>query len=365
MYHKAADVRTLLLFPLMALGSALLFTQVFDWFDNVSLPTTKVTFDLTPDGSSLVLITRSASKPELSVSAVAGERSIPVMGRVEVLAGMIKFIPVAPLIRGQHYRAEWLAENGSSQKLEFEFHNTAQETPTVRFAPQAKLPANALKFYLHFSEPMEQGIFLERLRLLNADGKEVIGPFRETELWSPDGKRLTVWFHPGRQKTGVNLNEDEGPVLSENTKHTLVVDGRWRSTQGQAIGSDVRFDFQVGAADHTMPNMELWHINKPKPGTRDLLIVQFDEPLDSAMLLTALQVWHEDAVCPLKVTISEGGRVWQGQPQHDWAVSVYELRANPLVEDLAGNNFQHPFEVDVQQTAGSGQKVLKREVNLR
>lgn len=270
----------------------------------------------------------------------------------------LKFVPAAPLAGSQRYRAEWLAEDGSSQKLEFEFRLTPQKPPTVRFAPQAKLPANALKFYLHFSEPMEQGVFLERLRLLDADGKDVIGPFRETELWSPDGKRLTVWFHPGRQKTGVNLNEDEGPVLRANSKHTLVVAGSWRSTSGVALGEDVRFDFQVGQADHDSPSVTRWKIQTPKSGTREPLQVEFDEALDPAMLSNALQVWRDGSA--LTLTISNSGKHWSVVPQQPWIAGTYELRADPLLEDLAGNNLTQPFEVDLQ-AAPAPEAVVKRD----
>jgi|JI6StandDraft_1071083.scaffolds.fasta_scaffold00139_40 hypothetical protein len=363
MYHKAADVRTLLMFPLMAIGSALLFTKVSEWLDNGSLPAVQVTLDLAPDGSSLVLITRAASKPELTVSALAGDRGLAVMGRVETLADRLKFVPAAPLVRSQRYRADWLAENGSPQKIEFEFRLTSQEPPMVRFEPQAKLPANALKFYLHFSQPMEKGVFLERLRLLEADRKEVIGPFRETELWSPDGKRLTVWFHPGRQKTGVNLNEEEGPVLRENSKHTLVVAGSWRSTSGVALGGDVRFDFQVGPADHTMPKMETWQITAPKSGTREPLLLRFDEPLDPAMLASALSVHRGSESVPLQIEVD--GLNLRAIPLQPWAAGGYGLRADPNLEDLAGNNLTKLFEVDLAEAPAVQSIITSRSFEIR
>src|SRR6185436_13722943 len=84
---------------------------------------------------------------------------------------------------------------------------------TAIFPGSHTLPANHLKFYLHFSEPMRQGVFLEHCKLLDDHDQPVTEPFRETELWNEDGTRLTLWFHPGRQKTGVNLNVDLGPIV--------------------------------------------------------------------------------------------------------------------------------------------------------
>jgi hypothetical protein len=275
----------------------------------------------------------------------------------------VKFVPTAPLARGQRYCATWLAQDKSPQKIEFEFRLSHQKAPTVLFEPQATLPANALKFYLHFSQPMEQGVFLDRLRLLEAAGKEVIGPFRETELWSPDGKRLTVWFHPGRQKAGVNLNEEEGPVLRENMKHTLVISCSWRSTSGVALGKEVRFDFQVGPADHEMPVMAKWQIMAPKSGTREPLAVRFDESLDPAMLASALSVHRGAESVPVEIEVD--GLNWRAIPAQSWTAGSYELRADPNLEDLAGNNLTKPFEVDVSELPGSKTVITKRAFEVR
>lgn len=364
MSHKTAYIWAFLIWSLILWACFFLFPKLFDSKQFNGGPAASVTYNLKPDGSNLVLITRAASEPDLKVYVLTGDRGLPVMGRVEALVDHLKFMPVAPLVGGQRYRAEWLTEDGSAQKLDFEFHHTPQRPPTVRLAPQTKLPANALKLYLHFSQPMEQGVFLERLRLLTADGKEVIGPFRETELWSPDGKRLTVWFHPGRQKTGLNLNEEEGPVLRENTKHTLVVAGSWRSTSGIPLGADVRFDFQVGPADHTMPNLDHWQITKPKAGTREPLIVTFDEPLDPAMIRSALRLEHQGQHWPVSVDVDETGTVWRGTPEAAWSLGTYEWQVNPLLEDLAGNNLQHPFEVDAEKAQPSPKTVLTRSLTL-
>jgi hypothetical protein len=364
MSHKTAYVWAFLVWPVVLCVCLFLFPKLFDSEQIKSNQPCPVTFDLAPDGSSLVLVTRAACNPQFELSVSANGHGLPVMGKVETLVDRLQFVPAAPLVRGQRYRAEWIAEDGNMQKIEFEYRLTPQKPPTVRFSPQAKLPANALKFYLHFSQPMEQGVFLERLKLLDDDGKEIIGPFRETELWSPDGKRLTAWFHPGRQKTGVNLNEDEGPVLSANSKHTLIITGSWRSTSGVVLGEDVRFDLQVGQADHSMPMMEKWQITMPKSGTREPLLVHFDEPLDPAMIASALQLWHEGKRWPLRVSVDQTGKAWKGMPSTIWTPGTYQLKADPLLEDLAGNNLLHPFEVDATQGEKPSRAALERIVTL-
>lgn len=315
----------------------------------------RVALNVPRDGSRVEVIATSAGEPKLSVSCLPAKGGpIDVMGRAEVRSDRLVFTPSLPFLPGQRYRADWTDRSGLPQHAEFEIQTSNPTIPTVRLLPQSPLPANALKLYLHFSQPMEQGVFLERLRLVDASGHEVSGPFRETELWSPDGMRLTVWFHPGRQKTGVNLNADEGPVLHENMRYTLIVGGAWRSTAGAALGKDVSFDIQAGPADHNSPGIDRWEIIAPKAGTRDPLAVRFDEPLDTAMLKTALTVHRAagDAVL-LEIDVAPDGRSWQARPVEPWQQGRHELRAVPDLEDLAGNSLARLFEVDVTQAEGS------------
>jgi hypothetical protein len=315
------------------------------------------------DGSTLTLHSRSALEPHLKVF-LSLEIDVPLLGKTTRQDNILFFHPAVPFQPGGNYLMTWLAPSGK-ELAKFQRFKTSRtaNAPKVDFLSGHAFPANALKFYLHFSEPMEQGVFLERMRLLEVDGKEVIGPFRETELWSPDGKRLTVWFHPGRQKTGVNLNEEEGPVLRENTKHTLVIAGSWRSTSGVALGKEVRFDFQVRLADHEMPVMEKWQITVPKSGTREPLIVRFDEPLDPAMVTSALSIHRGSETVPVEIEVE--GLNWRAISLQPWTSGAYELRADPNLEDLAGNNLTKLFEVDVSELPNTKTFITKRAFEVR
>ena len=75
------------------------------------------------------------------------------------------------------------------------------------------LPANLLKFYLQFSRPMrETDAIFDHIRIIDDQGNVIEDPWRRAPLWSNDGTRLTLLIHPGRIKTGVNLNLDLGPL---------------------------------------------------------------------------------------------------------------------------------------------------------
>lgn len=358
MHHKAADLRLLLFWPLIGVPIAVLVNFLAI---EVSNRFTAKTYFVAEDGSRVEFFVQVAG--EVTGSVMPEGAQVPLLGRFELGEGRLTFRPVVPMESGRTYQADWKDSKGAAGRMMFFLKPPPVITPTVEILPQAVFPANALKFYLHFSEPMEQGVFLERLRLLDADGNEVIGPFRETELWSPDGKRLTVWFHPGRQKTGVNLNEEEGPVLSENMKHALVVAGSWRSTSGVALGEDVRFDFQVGPADHTMPKIEKWQITAPRSGTREPLLVRFDESLDPAMLASALSVHRGSESVPLQIEVD--GLNWRAIPAQPWVTGSYELRADPNLEDLAGNNLKKLFEVDLAEAPAMQSIITARSFEIR
>ena len=66
----------------------------------------------------------------------------------------------------------------------------------------AEVPANLLRLSIVFAAPVE-GAVLPRIALTHADGSAVQEPFLPQELWSPDGKILTLLLHPGRVKTGL------------------------------------------------------------------------------------------------------------------------------------------------------------------
>jgi hypothetical protein len=212
------------------------------------------------------------------------------------------------------------------------------------------LPANHLKFYIHFSVPMRQGVFLDYCQLLDSRGKVVIAePFRETELWSEDGQRLTLWLHPGRQKTGVNLNTEFGPVLAPGLRYTLVISGNWPSADGVRIGKDVEKSFFTGPRETAQLDIKQWKIHPPTAGTKEPLDIKFPAPLDHALLMRCLQVAAEDGTT-LRGVISttDFERAWRFTPVRAWTGRPHRVVVDTILEDLAGNSLARPFEVDLQ-----------------
>lgn len=294
------------------------------------------------------------------------EGGAPLLGRWERAAGRTVFLPALPLPAGQSFVLEWQGAGGVQLQREFRTVAAEAKAPSVEPRPAGvPLPANALKIYLHFSEPMERGVFLDRLRLLEVGGNEILGPFRETELWSPDGRRLTVWFHPGRQKTGVNLNLEEGPVLRAGTRCRLVVSGAWRSTAGVALGADRAFEWEIGPADHTVPALAGFRLVLPGAGSRAPLVLQSLEPLDPGALAGTLRIQRAGRNIAGQAVAAADGRSWRFVPVAAWQAGEHELEADPNLEDLAGNSLVKPFEVDLTGAGVSPSAPLTRSFILR
>lgn len=288
-----------------------------------------------------------------------GTHATPLLGDFSVRGRELHFTPRFPLLAGEGYEARFSPAAVPGANFSAPPLTAGYQVPTAAPAAAPKLtaiyptatilPANHLKFYLTFSEPMRTGEFLNRIKLLRADGREVPEPFRETELWSADGQRLTLWFHPGRQKTGVNLNVEIGPVLEPGGQYRLVVSSAWASQRGTPLGADVEKTFTTGPAAHARLDVNSWQIAAPRIGTREPLRVTFPVPLDWALLQNQLHV--ETAV---------GGRVegsfdtasgetgWSFTPAQPWHAGVHRLAIGTVLEDLAGNSVAKPFEVDVK-----------------
>ena len=221
--------------------------------------------------------------------------------------------------------------------------------------PTAKqLPANHLKFYVHFSEPMQQGDIFAFIRLKNATSGEIVPrPFRHTELWSKDNRRLTLWFHPGRQKTGVNLNVEIGPVLAAGNEYELQFRGdEWRSRHGGLLAVDEPWvsicRFKAVAADHTQPDTKNWRLSAPEAGTTEPLVCEFDEPFDWALIHSQFRVMKEGASAfDCETIVAEGERAVRFVPREAWTPGRFELTVGAVLEDLAGNSLERPFEVDL------------------
>lgn len=301
-----------------------------------------------------------------TVTAITSGDATPVLGRYAWDEGKLIFVPRFDLAPGQRYVARFdaaaLADapHPANQPQIVEYTVSAaspEDRPQVVavYPSGGRLPANHLKFYIVFDRAMQRGDIFRHFRLFDLTaGREVPGPFRLTELWSREERRLTLWFHPGRQKEGVNLNLEFGPILDAGHRYRLEVSGAWKSAEGQSLGQDFEKTFEAIARDRTQPDPKTWEMRVPRRGTRDPLDCRFREPLDWALLLREIHV--ENAAgehVAGDVSTSDGETAWQFQPRDPWAPGDYRLAVGAVLEDLAGNSIERPFERDVNEESTS------------
>jgi hypothetical protein len=302
---------------------------------------------------------------------VAGEgadnvaAAVPLFGRLRFAEGVLAFEPRYPFLPGVAYRAvvrrELISDEGAANSAgktyEFKIPETVREPSTVvsQVYPTADLlPENQLKLYLHFSAPMSRGRVYRHIHLLRADGSEVDLPFLELdeELWDSSGRRLTVLFDPGRIKRGLKPREEVGPVLEEGKTYTLVIDAAWEDANGQPLLRPFRKTFKSAAPDDVQPDHKQWKLTPPRSGTRQPLVVRFNEPLDHAMLERVLSVRPIAGDKPGEflegtVEVDEGETRWRFTPAAAWKPGRHAIAVSAALEDRAGNSIRRPFEVDL------------------
>lgn len=283
----------------------------------------------------------------------------PILGKYKVTGSQLIFLPAFPLLPGERYVAEFRpgSISDTSMKPVKSIYSVPNQKPSTTPQIQAiypssdSLPANHLKFYILFSEPMHQGNIFGHFQLENiTENKTVPRPFRHTELWSPDGKRLTLWFHPGRQKSGVNLNVEIGAILDEGNEYRLIVSSQLRSENGVAMKEDFVKRFRALPKDRTQPDQQTWRLKPPRADTREPVRCTFPEPLDWALLKSEIHVETKSGTeVAGEIVVSDDERVWQFVPESSWDEGDYRLAIGTVLEDLAGNSIERPFEVDLDQ----------------
>lgn len=216
------------------------------------------------------------------------------------------------------------------------------------------LPANQLKLYLHFNVPMGAGKAYEQVKLVRDGRDTLLFPFvrLEPELWNREKNRLTLWLDPGRVKRDLNPNRELGAPLQFGSNYELIVEAAWEDQQGHALGAPFIKNFFVRGDDRKKPDVSKWKIQTPKAGTSAPLRIEFGEPMDQALasrVIEVLNVKKESLVGSISFQNQE--KVVLFTPDQPWQAGMYQLRIGAELEDLAGNNLNRLFDVDLQKEA--------------
>ena len=274
-----------------------------------------------------------------------------VLGTARIDKDVLRFTPRFPLTPGVRYAATLTLPGAKPNETTLSLPKADRKpSATVAnvFPSGDKLPENLLKFYIHFSAPMDRGNSYRHIELLDDKGKAVELPFLELdqELWNPEGTRLTLFLDPGRIKRGLKPREDSGPALEEGKRYTLVIGRAWKDAEGTPLKEAFRKRFSATAPDDTPPDPKTWKLLTPSGNSA--LKVTFPEPMDHALL--GRMLWVVDArgkTVPGKIAVEGKETVWVFTPARAWEPGKYHLVADTRLEDRSGNSIGRPFEVDI------------------
>ena len=282
----------------------------------------------------------------------------PVDGSYRVEAEALVFEPRYPPVAGVSYEVIFkpaaIGLSGAASSGTFTVPRpTTPPTFVEHVYPSSDvLPENQLKLYIHFSAPMARGEAYRHIRLLDEGGTEVELAFLELdqELWTRDFRRFTILFDPGRIKTGLVPNLEEGRALIPGRHYTLSIGNEWRDATGRPLLNEYRKTFRVGPFDKVAPDTSTWRLGVPSAGTRAPVTAEFPEPMDRGLVGDLLAI-VDSVGDPVEgmVDVDRRETRWLFVPSDPWQPGAYELVAGTELEDLAGNALNGLFEVDVRE----------------
>ena len=282
----------------------------------------------------------------------------PVAGDFEIDEGAVYFTPRFPFQDGMGYAL--LVDLGNTQAtggppeiwtIERPEAVGGGTTEVLAIYPSAKLvPVNQLRLYVHFSAPMSEDWATRTVRLYRADTDEPLsGAFLEgPELWDGERRRLTLLLDPGRIKRGLVPNQETGYPLIEGVPVVVRIDTAFRDAEGWPMAAIAERRYEVGPAARTRVDPTQWSCAEPVAGSTEALRVQFERPLDHALIERCL--WVVDAAGTRlagHTSVAPGEQEWSFEPQTAWAPGRYAVIVDPQLEDLAGNSVVRVFDRDL------------------
>ena len=273
---------------------------------------------------------------------------VKMFGDIEEKGSTVIFRPLVPLTPGMNY--EVVADGNVVGEISIPVADHSEATTLEIYPSQDTLPENLLKMYLKFSRPMQEGHTVDYLTLVTDNGDTMRGTFLDLkpELWNASRDMVTVWLDPGRIKRGLHPNEQLGQPLIKGQHYTLSVSAAWKDIDGVSLSSAYKKTFTVVRRDSLAPDVSAWRIDPPGANTTERVCVNFPESMDYALLHATLRVTDETGVAvPGQWTVDLDETRACFKPISSWARGIYSLQIETRLEDVAGNNINRAFEVDI------------------
>ena len=288
-----------------------------------------------------------------------GRELPPIAGRFEITGGHLYFIPRFPLAGGMDYTllVQRAASHGRERLAQsWQIHRPATGGEPSAFVEAiypdvAQVPVNLLKIYVRFSEPMSEGRAERAISVRREDtGEALDGVFvpMDPELWDPERRRLTLLLDPARIKHGLVPNLEAGYPLIEGVPFRLTIGTNLRDAQGLPLKNPAERVYNVGPEISSLIRPAQWRLNVPAAGSLDPLAVEFDRPLDYALLQRCLGVTGpEGTSLPGAARSGPQESSWAFVPEFPWAAGPHRLTVERRLEDLAGNSPVRVFDRDM------------------
>ncbi|MBT1701018.1 hypothetical protein KK083_29260 [Fulvivirgaceae bacterium PWU4] len=302
---------------------------------------------------------------DLTVHVLTPEAGPPMLGEYNISNGEVVFKPLIPFTRGLSYEVRLKNKRLGEVVIPAAASTDGPQVIGV-FPSRDTLPQNLLKLYVHFSKPMQAGHALRYITLVKNARDTLADVFLDLqpELWNHDGTLLTLWLDPGRIKRGLQPNEKLGEPLEQGAHYQLVVGGDWKDTRGATLRQSFLKNFVVSLRDTVSPAPSRWTITAPGAGTRNPLLVNFHEPLDHVLVREAIGIYRNDQPIRGKVETIAGESIYRFIPDNPWTTGSYTLSSEARLEDLAGNNLERGFDVDLRQNSAAPQRDYVRKFEI-
>ena len=129
---------------------------------------------------------------------------------------------------------------------------------------------------------------------------------------------------------------------------SVTVDSDFRDAKGQPLQADAERRYRIGPALRSRIDPTAWRLTAPPAGSQAPLVVDFDRPLDNALLQNSLWV-SDPAGNPISGADEPDAedRSWRFTPAAPWSKGDHRLVIEARLEDVAGNTSVRVFDRDV------------------
>ncbi|MFS4418593.1 hypothetical protein [Maribacter sp. 2307ULW6-5] len=209
-----------------------------------------------------------------------------------------------------------------------------------------QVPENLLRFYIVFSQSMQEGFVASHVKLYENDSevKHTFVPLKD-DLWNKDRTIVTLILDPSRVKTNVGANVLLGRALKKGKHYKLVIASGWEGPDGNVTEETVTKTITVLPQVSEKLDTSTLTLNVPTKTTKEAITVQWHPLVDILLCQEMVRiVTDEGEVVKGRIAIDIKRNQWSFTPLLPWKRGSYQLLIEKTLEDHLGNNFKHPFD---------------------